>query len=222
MSPSHDSSTTGSHSPRRVLVVLNEPTLRLGFAYALLSPASQVETAATGIEALERLASARFDLVFLDLRMPGMDGIRVIETLRDQGNRVPVVLCTALQHPHATRRALSLGVVDFLLKPAKPSDIRGVVDFVVGPARSKLSEALQAARKSDVETAIRTLDALQHPDDVESCWLKCLLRIRHLRQDGDHPESEEEIRSCFPVLAFNRSPAGIDATAGSASCRTPE
>lgn len=206
MSPSHDPPATGSPAPRRVLVVLNEPTLRLGFAYALLGPASQVETAATGIEALERLASARFDLVFLDLRMPGMDGIRVIETLRDQGNRVPVVLCTALQHPNATWRALSLGVVDFLLKPAKPSDIRGVVDFVAGPARSKLSQSLQAAREGDVETAVRTLDSLPQPDSVESCWLKCLQRIRHFREEDDNAELEEELRACFPVLAFNRSP----------------
>lgn len=205
MSPSHDPSATGSPPPRRVLVVLNEPTLRLGFAYALLGPASHVETAATGIEALERLASARFDLVFLDLRMPGMDGIRVIEKLREQGNRVPVVLCTALQHPNATWRALSLGVVDFLLKPAKPSDIRGVVEFVLGPARSKLSEALQAARGGEVETAVRTLGSLPHPDAVEHCWWKCLQRIRHLHQDEDKAELEEELRACFPVLAFNRS-----------------
>lgn len=188
-----------------MLVVLNEPTLRLGFAYALISPASQVDTAATGIEALELLQSARYDLVFLDLRMPGMDGIRVIETLREQGNRVPVVLCTALQHPNATWRALSLGVFDFLLKPAKPSDIRKVVDFVVGSARSKLSEALQAARTGDVETAIRTLGSLPHPDAVESCWLKCLERIRQTCPDDDNAELEEEFRACFPMLAFNRS-----------------
>lgn len=205
MSPSHDPSAAGSPSPRRVLVVLNEPTLRLGFAYALINPASQVDTAATGIEALERLQSARYDLVFLDLRMPGMDGIRVIETIRDQGNRVPVVLCTALQHPNATWRALSLGVVDFLLKPAKPSDIRRVVDFVLGPARSKLSAALQAARMGAMEEAVRTLDSLPHPDAVESCWLKCLQRIRHVRQDDDTAKLEEELRACFPVLAFNRS-----------------
>jgi CheY-like chemotaxis protein len=205
MSPSHDPPATGIPSPRRVLVVLNEPTLRLGFAYALLNPASQVDTAANGTEALERLQSARYDLMFHDLRMPGMDGIRVIETLREQGNRVPVVLCTALQHPNATWRALSLGVVDFLLKPAKPSDIRTVVDFVLGPARSKLSEALRAVRTGDVETAIRALDSMPHPDAVESCWLKCLKRIRHVRHDDDNAELEEELRACFPVLAFNRS-----------------
>jgi CheY-like chemotaxis protein len=205
MSPSHDPSATGSPSPRRVLVVLDEPTLRLGFAYALINPASRVDTAATGIEALERLESTRYDLVFLDLSMPGMDGIRVIEMIRNHGNQVPVVLCTELQHPNATWRALSLGVVDFLLKPAKPSDIRKVVDFVLGPARSKLSEALQKARMGAMDEAIRTLDSLPQPDAVEGCWLKCLQRIRDVRQDDDNAEVEEELRGCFPALAFNRS-----------------
>jgi CheY-like chemotaxis protein len=208
MSPSPDRPVSGSPPPhRKVLVVLNEPTLRLGFAYALTNSATAVEAAATGIEALGRLAETRFDLVFLDLRMPGMDGIQVIETLRGTGNRVPVVLCTTLQHPNATWRALNLGVVDFLLKPARPSDIRKVVDFVLNPGRNRLSEALEAARKGNVDSAIRILDAAQDPDPdpVENCWLKSLRRIREVIPAGDIADLEEELRACFPMLAFNGS-----------------
>lgn len=205
MCPSLDRPAAGTSPHRKVLVVLNEPTLRLGFAYALSSSRTAVDTASTGIEALERLAGSRFDLVILDLGMPGMDGIRVIEILRGSGNPLPVVLCTTLQRPHATLRALSLGVVDFLLKPAQPSDIRKVVEFVLGPPRNRLAEALRAVRGGDTETAIALLDSAPDPDAVETCWLKSLRRIHEAGPGDDTAELAEDLRACFPMLAFNGS-----------------
>ncbi|RYD49942.1 MAG: response regulator, partial [Verrucomicrobiaceae bacterium] len=104
MSPSPDSRETDERL--RVLVVDDEPTLRLGFAYALSNRHTLVETAANGRIALERIANERFDIMILDLRMPDLDGIGVIEELRASGNRIPVVLCSAALNPRAALRAI--------------------------------------------------------------------------------------------------------------------
>lgn len=204
MCPSHDQEGSLIPARRKLLVVQSQATLRLGYAYALNHSSTVVETAATGAEALERISETHFDTVFLDLRMPGMDGIRVIETLRGGGNRVPVVLCTTLQHPNATRQALSLGVVDFLLKPALPAEIREVVEFILGPPRSRFGEAMRSARAGDVDGALRILEAPPEADAAETCWLKALRLMREVRQGEDNSMMEEELRACFPMLVFNR------------------
>jgi CheY-like chemotaxis protein len=206
MCPSHDRKMAKASAFRKVLVVQNEPTLRLGFAYALTDTTVRVKTAGNGSDALAAVKEGRFDLVLLELRMPGMDGLRVIETLRMAGNRIPVVLCTALQRPNAALRAMGLGVVDFLTTPAAPADIRGVVDFVLGPPRSRLAQALHAARSGHPGTAIGMLEDLHgNPDPTEACWIKALKLVRQAVTGNDMSHLEEELGSCFPALTFNSS-----------------
>src|SRR5688500_5983859 len=121
MSPSPDSGAVPPPVRYKVLVVDDEPTLRLGFSYALSD--HDTDTAANGTEALEKLESGPYDLAILDLWMPDVDGLRVIETLRRHGNLLPVVLCSAVITPSAALRAITGQVVDFLLKPVRPAEL---------------------------------------------------------------------------------------------------
>ena len=184
----------------RILVVDDEPTLRLGFAYALSNKTTVVETANNGRQALERIAEKTFDLMILDLRMPEMDGITLLETLRADGNRLPVVVCSAVVNPDAALRAIRLGVVDFLLKPVRPVDLRHVVEFVIRPDTQALSLALAAVRKREVEEAIRILEMADRTQAITACWLSVLKGIR----DGEETHLiEEKLRLSLPVVAFN-------------------
>ncbi len=110
-------------------------------------------------EALQVLASEEYDLLILDLRMPGVDGITVIEALRVSGNRVPVILCSAEFTPGTFLRAVRCDVVDFLLKPANPAQIRSAVEFVLEPTPDALSQAMKSAREGDTAAAIRILES---------------------------------------------------------------
>jgi CheY-like chemotaxis protein len=188
---------------RKVLVVQKELTLRLGFSYALSSPTTNVQTAANGNEALKSLQSTCFDILILELNMPGLDGIGVIETLRNRDDRIPVVLCTAQHLPNAAMRAISLGVVDFLIKPAHPADVRRVVEYVINPPQSPLSQALAAVRNGKLDMAIRMLEIFSRPDSKDSYWLRALTLVRDARSRNDAAEMEGEVRSLFPALAFN-------------------
>jgi CheY-like chemotaxis protein len=187
----------------RVLVVDDEPTLRLGFAYALTNRDTTVETAATGIHALERLAGMNFDVMVLDLRMPDLDGIGVIEALRRQGNNIPIILCSAVLNPKAALSAIRHGVVDFLLKPVRPMDLRQAISFVVRPERDALPLALQAARVGNAAEAICILEAAIDPTEQGLYWLKIFKSIRDSDANEDGSSLEEEVRTGLTILAFN-------------------
>lgn len=175
MCPSPDH--TPSPTPRRkVLVVDDEPTLRLGFSYALAD--HETDTAATGREALLKLEDGDFDLLLLDLRMPDIDGLGVIESLRRHGNPIPVVLCSAAITPAAALRAITGNVVDFLLKPVRPVDLRGVVAYVLSPSDDPLSKALGEARHGRFDEAVSHLEADAEPPERTLAWLAILRAIR--------------------------------------------
>lgn len=199
----HDMDNVNATAKLRVLVVDDEPTLRLGFAYALTNRTTTVETAATGRHALEKITEGQFDVMILDLRMPDLDGIGVIDFLRGQGNRIPIVLCSAAFHPNSALRAIRHGVVDFLLKPVRPVDLRQVIEFVNHPEMRPLPMALKAARAGRTDEAIRILENDREPGTQGSYWLRVLKTIRDSGPDDDASVLEDEVRGSLAVLAFN-------------------
>ena len=201
MSQSPDNEETQGATKVRVLVVDDEPTLRLGFTYALSNRTTAVETAATGRLALEQIAESDFDILILDLRMPELDGLGVIETLRGQGNNIPIVLCSAALSPNAALRAIRMGVVDFLPKPVRPVDLRKVIDYVLQPGRRPLSLALRAARNRRPEDAIQILSSAQPACRQTTCWLEVLTAIQvATTSDAEH---EEKLLNHLAILAFS-------------------
>ena len=204
MSPSPDN---GGKAPptRKILIVDDEPTLRLGFAYALSNASTTVDTAATGRQALEKIAAARFDLVILDLRMPDIDGIGVIESLRKAGNGIPIVLCSAALTPGAALRAIRNNVVDFLLKPVHPSDLREIVRFILDPPREPVALALQAARAGDLDQAVDRLNRDPSPSKRCAAWLDFLKSLLLADRDDDVALSDKLLRFTLSTLAFRSS-----------------
>jgi DNA-binding response OmpR family regulator len=114
-----------------ILIVDDEPNVRLVFRTALESSGYRISSAEDGEKALLWLESAPIDLVLLDLQMPGMNGMDVLEALREAGNDVPVIIVTAHGNvPHAVQ-AMKLGAIDFMAKPLSPDALRAVVAEVL-------------------------------------------------------------------------------------------
>ena len=113
-----------------ILIVEDEPNVRLVFRTALEAVGYTVDEVADGDMALERLQTVRADLVLLDLQMPGMGGMEVLRRLRDSGNDVPVVIITAHGSIPDAVVAMRLGAIDFLSKPLTPEKLRTVVGEV--------------------------------------------------------------------------------------------
>ncbi len=83
---------------KRVLIVDDEEGIRLLYKEELEEEGCDVELASSGEEALEKLESDNIDLVLLDIKMPGMDGVEVLRKVKERWKELPVILCTAYPH----------------------------------------------------------------------------------------------------------------------------
>ncbi len=107
----------------RVLVVDDEDNIRFLVSSALSLAGMETETAATGRDALDRIATWRPDAVVLDVMLPDLDGFAVLQRLRDRGHRVPVVFLTARGTTEDRVRGLSDGGDDYLVKPFEVAEL---------------------------------------------------------------------------------------------------
>jgi two-component system, OmpR family, response regulator MprA len=103
--------------PARILVVDDEPAVQSALARALTMERYEVAQAADGREALERLGTAPYEAVILDIAMPHVDGLEVCRRLREGGDRTPVLMLTARGEVDDRVAGLDAGADDYLVKP---------------------------------------------------------------------------------------------------------
>jgi two-component system, OmpR family, response regulator MprA len=101
----------------RILVVDDEPAVQTALSRALTLERYDVAQAIDGLEALQRLSDAAYEVVILDVSMPRMDGLEVCRRLRDGGDRTPVLMLTAREQVDDRVAGLDAGADDYLVKP---------------------------------------------------------------------------------------------------------
>jgi len=101
----------------RVLIVDDEPAVRAALDRALRLDGYEIDLAADGREALDRLADSHHDAIVLDVSMPVLDGLEVCRRLRDAGDRTPVLMLTARDAIDDRVAGLDAGADDYLVKP---------------------------------------------------------------------------------------------------------
>lgn len=110
-----------------ILIVDDEKNIRLALSMSLETLNIPVEAAASGEEALEKLAQGSYGLMLLDLRMPGMDGMEVLRQVAQQRPELKVIIITAYGSIDLAVEAMKLGAVDFLQKPFDAGQVRDMV-----------------------------------------------------------------------------------------------
>ena len=106
-----------SQNSTRVLIVEDEKHLAEGLRFNLELEGYSVEVAESGEAGLERLAAERYDLVLLDVMLPGKDGFTVARELRDNGQFVPILILTARGRAEDVMAGFAAGADDYLPKP---------------------------------------------------------------------------------------------------------
>ena len=126
----------------RVLLVEDNPVGALLARTLLRREGCVVETAATGDEAVAAMKRARYDLVFMDMRMPGMDGPAATRVIRAGGDRTPIVALTANAFAEDRQTCLEAGMNDHLVKPLEPEALRAALArWTAGDFRAKVAAA---------------------------------------------------------------------------------
>lgn len=111
----------------RILLVDDDPGVREAMSAFLSRAGYDVAIAESGERALECAATSACDAVVSDLKMPGMTGIELLETLRRRGNPAPFVLLTAYGTVQTAVAAMKCGAADFLLKPFLPAQLERIL-----------------------------------------------------------------------------------------------
>lgn len=114
-----------------ILVVDDSPTARAMIS-RIIGNSYRVETASGGAEALERIAADPPDVVMLDLLMPGLDGVAVLQALAQRGSRVPVIVLSADIQESTRARVLELGAREIINKPPRVEPLRAAIEKALG------------------------------------------------------------------------------------------
>lgn len=114
----------------RILVADDQDDCRQAVAGSLHLPGFEIQTAADGSQALRLLLATRFDLTVLDVHMPTLTGIQVLDAMRQAGLRVPSILMTGHPSTAIETAALELGASTILRKPVPAEILRITVEQI--------------------------------------------------------------------------------------------
>ena len=135
-----------------ILIIDDEASLRQTMARILQRAGYEVTTAATAQEGLTLVSEHPFDLLYLDIRMPDMNGLELLKTIHAKFPDLPVLLFTAQPDVNSAVEALRRGATDYLLKPLKPQ-------AVIEHTRVILANKQLERRKREIQRQIETLQA---------------------------------------------------------------
>jgi len=111
-----------------VLIVDDDEVVRLSHLRSLQSACRALEAVGDGEDALRLMERQRFDVVLLDLRMPGMDGMQVLRTIKQKWPESEVVIITGYPTIETAKEAVRLGAYDYLAKPIGPVEVINATD----------------------------------------------------------------------------------------------
>ncbi|MEF3695132.1 MAG: response regulator [Candidatus Cloacimonadota bacterium] len=112
---------------KRILIVDDEKNVRLTLSRSLSALGVGVDLVISAEEALDRLAIYPYDLMILDIRLPGMSGLDLIEALKELDISVKTIVISAHGTIEAAVSCLKSGALDFIEKPFSPDEIRAIV-----------------------------------------------------------------------------------------------
>jgi DNA-binding response OmpR family regulator len=116
---------------KAILVVDDEKNIRMTVSQSLEVLGMPVQTAINGEDALQKLREGTFGLVFLDLKMPGIDGMDVLRRITENWPKIRVIIITAHGTIASAVEAMKLGAVDFIQKPFSSGEIRELATRVL-------------------------------------------------------------------------------------------
>jgi DNA-binding NtrC family response regulator len=162
-----------------ILIVDDEKNIRLTMSQSLEPLKIPLRTAVNGEEALQKLKDGQFRMVFLDLKMSGIDGMEVLRRIKKEWPKIRVVIITAHGTIESAVEAMKLGAVDFIQKPFSPVEIRDLASRVLE------RETLDAESEIDYPSLIEITK--RHISDREFAAARITAR-KAVAADPAHPE----------------------------------
>ncbi len=151
----------------RLLLVEDEPGLQLTLSDRLSAEGYQVETAGDGNTAIRRGSGEPFDLIVLDVMLPGKDGFEVARALRQQGVMTPILMLTARTQVVDRVVGLKLGADDYLTKPFDPMELLARLEALMRRAPASSGVSLERYQFGEVLVDVRRAEVSRNGDPLE-------------------------------------------------------
>ena len=151
----------------RVLLVEDEPGLQLALTDRLIAEGYRVETAADGNTAIVRATTEPFDVIVLDVMLPGRDGFDVAKTVRQQGVQTPILMLTARTQVVDRVVGLKLGADDYLTKPFEMVELLARIEALLRRAPSTSGASLERFQFGDVIADVRKAEVTKAGTPIE-------------------------------------------------------
>jgi len=176
-----------------ILVVEDSTDLRELLVQALSMGGYDVQAADNGQSALEALAQSPFDVVITDIRMPGMDGIALLDRIlaMDREPETAVILMTAYMTIESAVSSLKKGAYDYLTKPVKIEQLLHTVQTVVDKRRLKLEnirltrELTELNRQLEKKVQLRTKQLQDSQDELQQSYLEVIKSFAVVLEERD-------------------------------------
>ena len=166
----------------RILVVEDEPGIALGLEDDLKMEGYEVETVTDGLAASRRAKEAAFDLILLDIMLPGKDGLEVCRDLRRHGLRTPILMLTAKTQEAEKVLGLELGADDYVTKPFGTRELRARIKALL--RRAAGDKELECYRFGDVEVDFQRGELRRNGKAIELTPLEFKLLVLFIRARG--------------------------------------
>lgn len=175
----------------RILVVEDEEAIRTGLIDVLVFHGYEVDSAATGPEGLEKALTGKFELILLDIMLPGMDGYAICDRIRAVDRNQPIIMLTAKSSDEEIIQGLQLGADDYVPKPFSIQQLVLRIEAVLRRSQVGQKQA-RTLNIGNIEIDTENLSGLNGNDEI--VFTKREMEVlSYLAQNSERPVSREEL-----------------------------
>jgi two-component system, OmpR family, alkaline phosphatase synthesis response regulator PhoP len=185
----------------RVLLVEDEPGLQLALTDRLVAEGYRVETAGDGHTAVQRATGEPFDVILLDVMLPGRDGFDVAKTVRQQGVQTPILMLTARTQVVDRVVGLKLGADDYLTKPFEMAELLARIEALLRRAPATSGITLERFRFGDVLVDVRKTEVTKDGTAVDLSAKEFHLLRYFVEHRGETVSREELLKEVWGYQA---------------------
>ncbi len=177
----------------RILVVEDEEAIRTGLIDVLVFHGYDVDSAETGPNGLEKALTGKFDLILLDIMLPGMDGYEICNRIRTEDRNQPIIMLTAKTSDEEIVQGLKLGADDYVPKPFSIQQLVLRIEAVLRRSRAG-QEMARTLNVGGIDIDTENLNGRK--DGTEITFTKREIEVLcYLAQNNDRAVSREELLS---------------------------
>jgi two-component system response regulator RegX3 len=179
------------NKPNRILVVEDEEAIRTGLIDVLVYHGYEVDAVANGVDGLTKSLSGKFDLILLDVMLPGMDGYSICNAIREKDRQQAIIMLTAKSSDEEIIEGLKLGADDYVGKPFSVQQLMLRIEAVLrrsGPSQEQARTLTLGAVTIDTENL-----SGRHGKDELKFTRREIDILSYLASHPERPVSREEL-----------------------------